>query len=213
MKTKIIKTKGDWNEVVNDCRFTVNKKDLSKEPSEKFKKKILIAEHSPIRDIYIKWRWLGIPHWVVVHWVRHKWEKFVATQRTDRTGIDRHTLSQDCPSDMTGEANVQHLIDTDRKRLCFQASKETRELAEDQKVTIKNEVDTYIADVLVPNCIYRGGCPEYDGSEEYRCRFFENFSKRNGTFTNIQDRYDAYNKEFYKNHKYENVEEKPKKDC
>ena len=70
MKTKILKTKGDWNEVLNDCRFTVNKKDLKKEPSENFKKKILIAEHSPIRDISIKWRWIQIPHWVVVHWVR-----------------------------------------------------------------------------------------------------------------------------------------------
>ncbi len=202
MKTKIIKIKGNWNEVLNDCRFTVNKKDLSKEPSEKFKKKILIAEHSPIRDIYIKWRWLQIPHWVVVHWVRHKWEKFVATQRTDRTGIDRHTLPQDCPSDMTGEANVQHLIDTEKKRLCFQASKETRELAEDKKVTIKNEVDPYIADVLVPSCIYRGGCSEFNGTEEHRCRFFENFTKRNGVFTNIQERYDAYNKEFYASHPY-----------
>ena len=202
MKTKILKVKGDWNEVLNDCRFTVNKKDLSKEPSEKFNKKILIAEHSPIRDISIKWRWLQIPHWVVVHWVRHKWEKFVPTQRTDRTGIDRHGLAQDAPSAMAGEANVQHLIDTDRKRLCFQASKETRELAEDHKVTIKNEVDTYIADVLVPSCIYRGGCSEYNGTEENRCRFFENFTKRNGVFTNIQDRYDAYNKEFYASHKY-----------
>lgn len=202
MKTKILKIKGDWKEILNDCRFTVNKKDLDKEPSEKFKKRILIAEHSPIRDIYIKWRWLQIPHWVVVHWVRHKWEKFVATQRTDRIGVDRHTLSQDAPSDMTGEANIQNLIDTNRKRLCFQASKETREYAEDLKVTIHDEADKYIANVFVPNCIYRGGCPEWDINDLNRCKFYENFVKKHGQISDIQKRYDLYNEDFYKTHKY-----------
>lgn len=202
MKTKIIKIKGDWNEVLNDCRFTVNKKDLNKEPSEKFKKHILIAEHSPIRDIIIKWKWLNIKHWITCHWVRHKWEKYVATQRTDRTGIDRDKLPQDYPSNMIGEANTQQLIDTQRKRLCFQASKETREYAEDLKVTIHEEIDEHIANVLVPNCIYRGGCPEYSKDDENRCRFYENFVKKYGQIGDIQERYDRYNEFFYNRHKY-----------
>ena len=42
MNTEIIKVKGDWEEVVNDCRATVGKSELGKEPSEKFKKSILI---------------------------------------------------------------------------------------------------------------------------------------------------------------------------
>lgn len=50
-KTKILKIKGDWEEIVNDCRATVKKPPLGKEPSTKFKKDILIAEHSPIRDM------------------------------------------------------------------------------------------------------------------------------------------------------------------
>ena len=93
MKTKILKVKGDWTEVVNDCRATVGKHPLDKEPTREFKKRILIAEHSPIRDISIKWFWGRMPHWVTVHWVRHKWEKFVRTQRSDRTGIDRAKLT------------------------------------------------------------------------------------------------------------------------
>lgn len=133
MKTEIVKIKGDWQEVVDDCRSTVSKPPLGKEPSVDFKKKILLAEHSPIRDIYIKWKWKLMPHWVTVHWVRHKWECFVSTQRTDRTGVDRNNLPQDEPQNFTGDANVQHLIDTMRKRLCYQASKETREYAEDLK--------------------------------------------------------------------------------
>lgn len=199
IKTQIVKVKGDWKEVLNDCRFTVNKQYLDKEPSDEFKKKLLIAEHSPIRNIIFKWQWLNIPHWVVVHWVRHKWEKYVQTQRTDRTGINRNRLRQDVESSMRCEANVQHLIDTMRKRLCYKASKETRECA----VSLKKEIskkDKIISDVLVPNCIYSGGCREYRYNEENKCMFYENFLK--WCYTNkivindIQDRYEAYNKYF-----------------
>lgn len=195
IKTQIEKVKGNWKEVLNDCRFTANKKELDKEPSVNFKKEILIAEHTPIRDIIIKWAWLNIPHWTTVHWVRHRWEKYVATQRSDRTSIDRNKLPQDHPTNMKGEANTQHLIDTSRKRLCFQASDETRLLAESLKVEIHEVVDEYIANCLVPNCIYRGGCPET--SNKKPCEFYEKFVKRYGQISNIQERYDYYNKDFY----------------
>ena len=190
MKTEIIKIKGDWCEVVDDCRATVGKKGLGKEPSEKFKRAILIAEHSPIRDISVKWRWSSMPHWVTVHWVRHKWEKFVRTQRADRTGIDRTKLPQDEPQDFTGEANTQHLIDTWRKRLCYQASPETREYAEDFKAAL-HEAEPEIADILVPNCVYRGGCPEMT-----TCGLWKRLiALSDGVILtdNIQARYDIYN--------------------
>ena len=161
MKTEILKIKGDWQEVVDDCRATVGKKSLGKEPSEYFKRRLLIAEHSPIRDIIVKWRWQNIKSWVATHWVRHKWEKFVRTQREDRTGVPRDDLPQGAPVSFVGEANAQHLIDTWRKRLCFQASPETRRYAEDFKAALK-WVEPEIADTLVPNCVYRCGCPELD---------------------------------------------------
>ena len=66
MKTKIIKIKGNWLEVVDDCRVTVGKESLGKEPSKEFKRGILISEHSPIRDISVKWKWVNMPHWVTV---------------------------------------------------------------------------------------------------------------------------------------------------
>lgn len=196
-QTFIEKIKGDWKEVLNDCRFTVGKEPLDKEPSEKFKKEILIAEHSPIRDISVKWIWYNIKHWVGVHWVRHKWECFVRTQRVDRTGIDRDKLPQDEPQDFKGEANIQHLIDSWRKRLCGQASPETREKAEDFKETLRY-FEKEISDVLVPNCIYRCGCPELE-----QCTFWGEFLRwctRNGhdpRFCSIQARYDLYNTYFY----------------
>lgn len=187
LKTEIIKIKGDWREVLNDCRTTVGKEPLKQEPSVKFKKSILLSEHSPIRDISFKWFWEGIPHWVGVHWVRHKWEKYVRTQRTDRAGVPRSELRQDEPQNFTGEANIQHLIDTARKRLCYQASPETREYMEDLKLAIKQE-DHYIADVLVPNCVYRCGCPEPNP-----CGFCRNILLTQ----DIQARYDHYNNNFY----------------
>lgn len=200
IKTKILKIKGDWKEVLNDCRFTVNKNEIDKEPSDDFKRRILIAEHSPIRNISFKWEWLGIYHWVVVHWVRHKFEKYVATQRTDRTGIDRHSLSQDAPSDMRGDANTQHLIDAMKRRLCFKASPETRECAESLKIEIK-EYDEHISNVFVPYCIHSGGCREHRYYDEDRCKFYEVFldwcEKNQIEIHDVQDRYDAYNKYFY----------------
>lgn len=197
MKTEILKIKGDWEEVVNDCRATVGKEALGKEPSQKFKRDILISEHSPIRDIQIKWRWRNIKSWVATHWVRHKWECFVRTQRTDRTGINRDELPQDAPVDFTGDANTQALIDTMRKRLCYQASPETRKYAEDLKVAI-HAVEPEISDVLVPNCVYRCGCPELQS-----CGYWERLvEKTNGAIltSDIQKRYDLYNEAFWEAH-------------
>lgn len=103
-KTEILKIKGDWVEVASDCRSTVGKPPLDHEPSADFKRKILIAEHSPIRDISVKWTWHGIKSWVATHWSRHKFEKYIKSQRSDRTGIPRDKLPQDAPVDFTGEA-------------------------------------------------------------------------------------------------------------
>lgn len=193
-KTQILKIKGDWQEVVDDCRATVGKEGLGRDPTSKFKRSILMAEHSPIRDIIFKWRWPDMPHWVTVHWVRHKWEKFVRTQRRDRVGPgvyagERGKLPQDQPQTFTGEANTQHLIDTMRKRLCFQASPETREYAEDLKREIYL-LEPEISDIFVPNCIYRCGCPEMTP-----CGYFERLCQMDSRVasTSLQERYDAYN--------------------
>lgn len=193
MKTEIIKIKGDWQEVVDDARATVGKGGLGKEPSEEFKRSILIAEHSPIRDISVKWKWANIKSWVATHWVRHKWEKFVQTQRTDRTGINRDELPQGALVDFTGEANAQALIDTCRKRLCYQAAKETRECAEDFKIAL-HDIQPEIADVLVPNCVYRGGCPEM-----HTCGYWTKLMLQTDCtilHDDIQERYNMYNEIF-----------------
>ena len=194
MKTEIIKIKGNWEEVVNDCRATVAKDELGHEPSRKFKRSILISEHDPIRDIEIKFRWRAIPYWVAMHWKTHIWRSRTNTQRNDRQGeYDRNKAPQDSPVDFIGDPNVQHLIDTFRKRLCLMASKETRDYAKDFKETLRS-VEPEISDVLVPNCVYRCGCPEPCG-----CKAFEKMVQKfpDMASTDIQKRYDAYNKFFY----------------
>lgn len=75
----------NWVRVVNAARRTVGKQPINHEPSDKFKRKILLAEHSPIRLLEYDFTWEDIRMWVTTHIVRHHegCEKFVHTQRTD----------------------------------------------------------------------------------------------------------------------------------
>ena len=196
-KTKILKVKGDWQEVVDDCRATVDKPPLGKGPSEKFKRDILIAEHSPIRNISIRFLWENIPYCIAMHWKTHTWQSKVNTQRGDRTGVDRSERKQTDPVNFIGEMNCQNEIDTMRKRLCFMADPETRELAEDHKMVLK-EIEPELADVLVPNCVYRCGCPEIGGCG-FWARFVDWALHNRGMIpevTTIRERYEMYNEFF-----------------
>ena len=194
MKTEILKIKGSWEEILDDCRATVGKEPLGKEPSRKFKREILLSEHSPIRAIEIKFRWRNIPYWVAMHWKTHKWESRTNTQRNDRqTVYDRGKAPQDSPVNFIGEPNIQNCIDTWRKRLCYMASPETREHAEDFKSEL-HKTEPEISDVLVPNCVYRCGCPESGGCGWYEA-MVERFPKL--ASTDIQERYDEYNRIFH----------------
>jgi hypothetical protein len=196
MKTKFIKIDG-WNDVLDACRHTVSKAPLNKTPSEKFKKDILIAEHGPVREVVVKWLWEQIPSWVSVHWVRHKWECYVATQRSDRTGIPREKLPQDAPVNFMGSANAQNTIDSWRKRLCYKASPETRKLAEDFKEGLYENFEREWSDCLQKNCVYRCGCPEM---EECPAKAWETWMRKTGGrigTSYIQDRYDVYHELFY----------------
>lgn len=71
---------------------------------------------------------------------------------------------------------------------------EARELAEDFKCELQ-KTHPLEANVLVPNCIYRLGCPEFKPCglyDEFYTWCFENREKSVGDMT-IQERYDLYN--------------------
>jgi hypothetical protein len=129
-----------------------------------------------------------------MHWKTHRWESRVDSQRNDRQSrYDREEAPQKAPVDFYGDPNVQHTIDTWRKRLCRQASRETREYAEDFKKAL-HELEPEWSDVLVPNCVYRCGCPEMNN-----CGWYASMVAKYPelTSTDIQQRYDAYNQYFY----------------
>lgn len=158
-----------WKRALNAARRTIGKKPLDKEPSNSWKAKMLLAEHSPIRLIEYEWTWSDIMQWVTTHLVRHHegCEKFVHSQRGDRRAIldeynvsSRNELPQGATNDMDMTANAQALISISRKRLCSCASKETREAWKQVQDAIR-EIDPVMADKMVPECIYRGFCPEF----------------------------------------------------
>lgn len=159
-----------WQRALNAARRTIGKEPLSKEPSEEWKAKMLLAEHSPIRLVEYDWSWEQIQQWVTAHLVRHHegCEKFVHSQRSDRRdlGIPRDELPQGALNDMDMTANAQAIINISRKRLCSCASKETRD-AWRQVIEEIKKVDPTLASKCVPECLYRGFCPEFMSSCKY----------------------------------------------
>lgn len=163
-----------WPKVKRSARTTISKDGEGAYPADSWKKRILLAEHSPIRRIRFSWKWKNIKSWVSVHFVRH-WlgiTHWVTTQRVDRTGVNRDKSPQDTPVSHECEANAQALINISRRRLCSMASPETRKAW----YQVKDEVakkDPVLASVMVPECIYRGFCPEFEScgyanTEKYR---------------------------------------------
>lgn len=158
-----------WKRALNAARRTIGKEPLDKEPSDSWKAKMLLAEHSPIRLVEFEWTWGNIKQWVTAHIVRHHegCEKMVHSQRGDRRAIleeygveSRDKLPQGAKNDMDMSANAQALINISRKRLCNCASKETREAWKQVQESIR-KVDPIMAEKMVPECIYRGFCPEF----------------------------------------------------
>lgn len=179
--------KADWKRVLNAARRTWGKHPLDKEPSDKFKRKILLAEHSPIRLLEYDFTIEDIRQWVTVHLVRHHegCEKFVHTQREDiNQEIEKMTkmvinllyeaellrdgwkprdyMFQGEGNDMDMTCNAQAFMNISRKRLCYGCpSKETRQ-AWEIVIDMLKEIDPILAEKCVPECVYRGFCPETD---------------------------------------------------
>lgn len=160
---KVVITKDtSWKRALNEARRTIGKEPIDKEPSREWKLKMLIAEHSPIKLVEYTIQFKDLKQWIGVHLLRHSFTlPFIHSQREDRRKLDvpRDELPQGALNDQDFVVNAQSLINISRKRLCRCASKETREAWEAVKEEMKN-IDPEMASVMVPNCIYRGFCPE-----------------------------------------------------
>ena len=173
--TRMESPKADWIRVVNAARRTWGKKPINHEPSDSFKKKVLLAEHSPIRLLEYDFTIEDVRQWVTVHLVRHHegCEKFVHSQRQDinadienitkkvievlaDAGMlkdgwrERDYMFQGEHNDMDMTCNAQAFINISRKRLCACASPETRE-AWKLVIEMLKEVDPILASKCVPD--------------------------------------------------------------
>jgi len=172
---KLLKIKGTWRDVADAANTTIDKDAGIKEPPSSWKKRMLLAEHSPIRQIWIKCKWYNLKSWVSVHFVRHKFgiEHWVRTQRTDRTNINRDELPQGNFVEHEFEANIQSIINISRKRLCMQASTDTRKAWEEVVDSLKEE-QPELHSICVPDCIYRGWCYEYKSCGYHQSAQYKN---------------------------------------
>ena len=161
MKVKLLSTSNNWQAIKNATMNTIGK-DTGKYPDELWKRKMLMAEHSPIRKLKVSWKWQDLMFWVSVHFVRHHIgiEHFISTERTDRTGINRNELPQKNFVLHECEANAQAMINVSRKRLCMQASEETREAWKAVLAKTKH-YESALVKSCVRDCVYRGYCYEF----------------------------------------------------
>ena len=181
----------NWKKIKSACMTTISKEAGPNEPSHEWKRKLLLCEHSPIRRGSISWKWDEIPYAISTHFVRHHEgvEKWVATEREDRTGVSREERSQMNPVMMEMEANIQALINISKKRLCTCADPTTRRYWEAVLEAIK-EYDEDIYWACVPECVRDGGCPEYKPCGFYE-KLMEDASKEEQMTLKL--RYDRYN--------------------
>ena len=161
MKIEITKVTS-WTDVLNAARFTQRKEPRSGEPSVAWKKKIIKAEHSPLRCLMFNIDFYDIPNYVSVHLVRHiHAQPFVSTSRPDIDGkqIPREEQKKIDPVNMRLFLNAQEIINISKVRLCNKTEKETRKIWS-QVIEELRKIEPELANACVPNCLYRGHCPE-----------------------------------------------------
>lgn len=154
----------ETKEILNRCRVTVWKDALDKQPTETFLDNIYKSEHSPIRDRMFVVEIRGIKSWTATHFVRHHigCTPYVSTQRDDRidyTG-SRDDRRQGELVNMDLTLNAQAFINISRKRLCGMAHTEAQQVW-NRVIKELRDVDKQLANNCVPECVYRGFCPEH----------------------------------------------------
>jgi thymidylate synthase ThyX len=159
MKVQLIKypTEEDWL-LVKKCTLVTVGKETETPPTEKFKRDILRARHSPIRELKFVFYLTGIPYWVSVHLCRHVHaQPYVRTQRNDRqSDYDRNSAPQNAPVDMMWSVNGEEWLTIVNKRKCRLASPETREVIDkicDEVIKVCPEFKSE----QVPMCVRNGG--------------------------------------------------------
>jgi hypothetical protein len=158
MKVELVKypLAEDWM-LCKQCALVTVGKNAITSPSIEWKHQILEARHSPIRVLNFMFR-LEIPYWVSVHLCRHiHSQPFVRSQRNDRqSDYDRNKAPQNEPVTMLWYMNAEEFMTIANKRLCKQASEETRQVVKMMCEEVL-KVCPEFEGLLVPMCAYHNG--------------------------------------------------------
>ena len=156
----------NWNIVLNEARKTMGLEDSENTPTSEWKKKILMARHSPIRGLIFRISIENLKYWISVHFCRHSVgvTHFVQSQRDDRneTRVEsRDDLAQSALVKHDMVINAESIINISRKRLCHKASDPTRKIWQKVVAELKNIGETELAAFCKPECWWMGNeCPE-----------------------------------------------------
>lgn len=168
-------TEEDWM-LTKLCTLNTVGKTSTKLPTDEWKHKLLLSEHSPIRTLNFCIK-MEIPYYVSVHFVRHfiGVTHFVQSQRNDRqSNYDRTKAPQDAPVSHIMYVNAQELMFMARRRLCTQADPYTRAVMTEIKRQVEAACPEFVG-TLEPMCAYRGGrCTEFTccgANEQYKGKF------------------------------------------
>lgn len=164
MEVKILNVPSDqdWLDIRNDF-LASKRKSSTKSPSDELRLKYLFSEHSPLYGLKYRWQFIDIPYWVSVQITRsHEGiNHIVSSQRNDiQFEYDRKEAPQDAPVNHLCVANPVAIMTTSRKRLCYTASAETRDVWKMFLVELE-KYDPILTSLCVKPCVYRNGiCPE-----------------------------------------------------
>lgn len=154
---------GSWERALRMCRNTMWKSATSKEPSDQFKHDLCRTEHGPLALVEYYIHQPKIKYWMTAHFTRHKfgvtWGQ--GSSRDDRhdNPVPRDQMPQGTYVPLDCQINALELIYMSRRRLCCMAAAETRARMREILKAIE-KVDPIVVQYCVPNCIYRGRCPE-----------------------------------------------------
>lgn len=174
MKIEWIRTEG-WNYVKEAALTTIHKRTVGRnEITSEWKRAILKSEHSPIRELTIRFKITEIKRWIAGQFVRQKVgvEHYMGTMRSDRGNKPREEQTMADLTELMQSHNAQSFIALARTRLCKGCvSKETRELTQEivDKIALH---EPELAFYCVPPCIHQAGCKE---SAFTKCSHFKNF--------------------------------------
>lgn len=151
-----------WDWAFKAALTTVHKSPLYIQPTSNWKTKMLIAEHSPIREVKIRFKFKSIKRWIADQLVRHNVgvNNYMGTGRPDRGNVPRSEQTMEMETMLMQSHNAQSFIREAQTRLCVGCvSTDTRHLMENLVKEV-GKTNPEVASVCVPPCVYRHGCKE-----------------------------------------------------